>query len=100
LVFGTKGEINGTSNTEVVYEDPDGLQLQEYRPAMSDGDINLKECPAYEKPPDIELEEYPTYVEKKDDQDIKLEECPAYVEKNKDEGIKLEECPAYMEKKK
>ena len=84
-----KGAISGP---EVVYEDPDGLQLQEYRP-KNDGDIKLKECPAYEKPPDIELEECPAYVER---EDIKLEECPAYVEKKKDQDIKLEDCPAYV----
>ena len=67
---------NDISGPEVDYEDPDGLQLQEYRP-KSDGDIKLKECAAYEKPPDIELEECPAYVER---EDIKLEECPAYVE--------------------
>ena len=58
-------------------------------------DMKLKECLAYENPPDIELEECPAYVEKKKDQDIKLEECPAYVEKKKDQAIELEECPAY-----
>ena len=73
-----KGAISGQA--EVVYEDPDSLQLQEYRP-KNDGDIGLKECPAYEKPneqPDIELVDCPAYVEKKKDQGIKLEECPAY----------------------
>ena len=60
-----KGAISG--HGEVVYEYPDSLQLQEYRP-MNDGDIELKECPAYEKPneqPDIKLVDCPAYVEKK-----------------------------------
>ena len=75
-----KGAISGKA--EVVYEDPDSLQLQEYRP-RNDGDIELKECLAYEKPskqPDIELVDCPAYVEQKKDhdQDIKLEECPTY----------------------
>ena len=87
-----KGAVSGRA--EVVYDYPDDLQLQEYRP-KNDGDMKLKECPAYEKPPDIELEECPAYVEKKKDPDIELEECPAYVEKKKDQDIKLEECPAY-----
>ena len=81
-----KGTISGP---EVVYDYPDGLQLQEYRP-KNDGDIKLKECPAYEKPPGIELEECPAYVER---EDTKLEECPA---KKKDQDIKLEDCPAYV----
>jgi hypothetical protein len=72
-----KGAITA-DKADVVYEDPDDLQLQEYRP-NNDGDIKLKECPAYEKPPDIQLEECPAYVEKKKDEGIKLEECPAYV---------------------
>ena len=72
---------------EVVYEDPDGLQLQEYRP-KKDGDIKLKECPAYEKPPDIELVDCPAYVEKKEDQDIKLKACPAYEKPTKQPDIK------------
>ena len=75
-----KGAISGHGKAEVVYEDPDSLQLQEYWP-RNDGDIELKECLAYEKPskqPDIELVDCPAYVEKKKDQDIKLEECPAY----------------------
>ena len=62
-----KGAISGHSKAEVVYEYPDSFQLQEYRP-MNDGDIELKECPAYEKPneqPDIELVDCPAYVEKK-----------------------------------
>ena len=74
-----KGAISGKA-AEVVYEDPDSLQVQEYRP-KNDGDIELKEYPAYEKPseqPDIELVDCPAYVEKKKDQNIKLEECPAY----------------------
>ena len=73
-----KGAISG--KTEIVYEDPDSLQLQEYRP-KTDAGIELEECPAYEKPskqPDIELEDCPAYVEKEKDRDIKLEECPAY----------------------
>ena len=81
-----KGAISGS---EVDYEDPDGLQLQEYR-LKNDGDIKLKDCPAYEKPPDIELVECPAYVER---EIIKLEECPA---KKKDQDIKLEDCPAYV----
>ena len=64
-------------NPEAVYEDPDGLQLQRYTP-KNDGDIQLKECPAYEKSPDIKLVDCPAYVEKKKE-DIKLEDCPAYV---------------------
>ena len=109
-----KGTISGP---EVVYDYPDGLQLQEYRP-KNDGDIKLKECPAYEKPPGIELEECPAYVEREDtkleevdyeypdslqlqeyipknDEDIKLKECPAY---EKPPDIKLEEYPAYVER--
>ena len=70
-----KGAVSGRA--EVVYDYPDSLQLQEYRP-KNDEDIKLKECSAYEKPPDIELEECPAYVEKNKDQDIELEECPAY----------------------
>ena len=89
-----KGAIT-VAKAEVVYDYPTDLQLQEYRP-KNDGDIKLKECPAYEKPPDIELEECPAYVEKKKDQDIRLEECPAYIEKKKDQDIGLEDCPAYV----
>ena len=73
-----KGAIDGKA--KVVYEDPDDLQLQEYRP-NNDQKIELKECPAYEQlneQPDIELVDCPAYVEKKKHQDIKLEECPAY----------------------
>ena len=55
-----------------------------YTPTEEDQNIELKECPAYEKPivsdqPDIELEECPAYVGKrKDPLNIKLEQCPAY----------------------
>ena len=73
-----KNAVNGKA--EVAYDYPDSLQLQECRP-KNDGDIDLKECPAYEKPnkqPDIELVDCPAYVEKRKDQGIKLEECPAY----------------------
>ena len=74
-----KGSITADkTDSEVVYDYPDIRQLRNYRP-KNDGDIKLKEYPAYEKPPDIELEECPAYVEKKKDQDIELEECPAYV---------------------
>ena len=62
-----KGAVSGKA--EVVYDYPDSLHLQEYRP-KNDGDIELKECPAYEKPnkqPDIELVDSPTYVEKRED---------------------------------
>ena len=55
-----KGAVSGKA--EVVYDYPDNLNLQEYRP----------------KKPDIELVDCPAYVEKKKDHDIKLEECPAY----------------------
>ena len=75
-----EGAISGHGKAEVVYEDPDNLKLQEYKP-KNDGDIELKECPAYEKPneqPDIELVDCPAYVEKKKERDIKLEGCPAY----------------------
>ena len=61
-----KGEISHSGTVELVYDYPDGLHLQEYRP-MNDRDIELNECPAYEKPnkqPDIELVKCPAYVEK------------------------------------
>ena len=62
-----KDEISHGSTVELVYDYPDGLHLQEYRP-MNDRDIELNECPAYEKPnkqPDIELVNCPAYnVEK------------------------------------
>jgi hypothetical protein len=79
-------------DTGVVYEDLDSFQQCTPRedqnielkgsPAYASGqpDVDLKECPAYEKPPDIELEECPAYVEKKKDvsNNIEVEECPAY----------------------
>ena len=61
-----KDEISHTGTAELVYDYPDSLHLQEYRP-MNDRDIKLKECPAYEKPseqPDIELVNCPAYMEK------------------------------------
>ena len=62
-----KGEISHGGTVEVVYDYPDDLHLQEYRP-MNDRDIELNECPAYEKAnkqPDIELVNCPAYnVEK------------------------------------
>ena len=101
-LFTGKGIISGKADLEVVYEDPDNVQ---HFITKKDQSIELKECPAYEKPlskqSDIELEECPAYVEKKKDlSDVKLEECPAYVEKRKDlSDIKLEECPAYGKSK-
>ena len=95
-----KGAISGKA--EVVYEDPDGLQLREYRP-KNDQNIELKECPAYEKRNEqhyIEVVDCPAYVEKKKDQDIKLEECPAYGKPSQPNPIELVDCPAYVEKKK
>ena len=41
-----KGAIN-----EIVYEDPDSLQLQAYLP-NNDGDIDLEECPVSDEPSD------------------------------------------------
>ena len=91
-----KGAVSGRA--EVVYDNPDDLQLQEYRP-RNDGDIKLKGYPAYEKftASDIELEECPAYVKKKKDQAIELEECPPYLEKKKDQSIKLEEYVQLMD---
>jgi hypothetical protein len=79
-------------NTEAVYEDPDSFQ--QYTP-REDQNIELKESPAYgSRQPDIDLKECPAYEKPPD---IVLEECPAYVEKKKDvsNNIELEECPAY-----
>ena len=73
--------ITGTNiNTEAVYEDPDSFRQYTQREHQN---IELKECPAFEKPivqPNIELEECPAYniEKKKDTSNIKLEECPAY----------------------
>ena len=61
--------IIGTNNTEAVYEDPDSFQQYTLR---KDQNIELKECPAYEKPIAIGQSA------------IELEECPAYVERKKD----------------
>ena len=95
IIFRAENSISGKADSKVMYEDPDNLE--KYIP-KNDQDIELKQCPAYEKPtkqPDIELEECPAYLEtKKERSDIKLEECPAYVE-TKQSDIKLEECPAY-----
>ena len=98
------GKRATSDKAEVVYDYPDGLQLQEYRPKNNDKDIKLKECPAYEKPneqPNIELVDCPAYVEKKKDRDITLTECPAYEKPtSKQLDIELVDCPAYVEKKK
>ena len=77
-----KGAISGKA--EVVYEDPDGLQLQEYRP-KNDQNIELKECPAYEK-----RNEQP-YIE--------VVDCPAYVEKKKRSGHQTGRMPCLCETK-
>ena len=45
-----EGAMNGKA--EPVDEDPDSLQLQQCT-LKNDGDIQLKECSAYEKSPDI-----------------------------------------------
>jgi hypothetical protein len=60
----TGKETITADKAEVIYDYPDDLQLQEYRP-KNDEDIKLKECPAYEKPPDFKLVECPAYVERK-----------------------------------
>ena len=98
------GKVAISGETEAVYEYPDSLQLQEYRP-KNDGDIELKECPAYVNPigskqSDIDLVDCPAYVVNKKDQDIKVEDCAAYEKPNKQPGIELFDCPAYVEKKK
>jgi hypothetical protein len=64
-----KGAVSYSGTAEVVYDYPDRLHLQEYRP-MNDSDIELKECPAYEKPRNEHF-------------DIELVNCPAYVEKQR-----------------
>ena len=97
-----KGAISGRPD-EVVYEYPDCFQLQDYRPKNNE-DIDLKECPAYEKKinkqADIKLVDCPAYIEKKRDQNIKLNECPAYEKPTEQSDIKLVDCPAYGEQRK
>ena len=96
-----KGAVDGVA--EVVYDYPDSLQLQQYRP-KNDQNIELEECPAYKKrneQPDIEVVDCPAYVEKKKvDWDIKLEECSAYEKPSQPNAIELVDCPAYLEKRK
>jgi hypothetical protein len=79
-----KGAISYSARgtAEVVYDYPDRLYLQEYRP-MNDRDIELKECIAYEKlgneQSDIELVKYPAYAKKQRSEHqspCKQEECP------------------------
>ena len=104
IIIVNSGKRATGGQAEVVYDYPDGLQLQDYRP-KNDKDIKLKECPAYEKPneqPNIELLDSPAYnyVEKKKDRDITLTECPAYEKPtSKQLDIELVDCPAYVEKK-
>ena len=66
-----KGAIN-----EVVYEDPDSLQLQAYLP-NNGGDIDLEECPVSDDPSDIKLVDCPVSMDKKNfkGQDIKPCAC-------------------------
>ena len=77
--------------------------MQEYR-LKNDGDIDLKKCPAYEKPigkkVDIKLVKCPAYIEKKKDHDIELKECPVYEKPSEQPDIKSVECPAYVGQKK
>ena len=81
-----------TETANVVYDEP-----ERYR--KEDKEIELKECPAYDKPcaeVDVKLEDCPAYVEQGKDVSIRLEECPAYGESRRGLNITLDPCPTYQ----
>ena len=92
----TGGKATGAKH-EAIYDEPVDLKQYEFK---GDGEVDLKDCPAYGKPnrqEDIELRECPAYMECKVDLDINLQECPAYGGPMRPPDVELEENPAFID---